>query len=136
LKADVYDYDRRIARYYENIRSRPDLLENCGYSVEMPGMVEGFSGISHRFDILARKHGPIVVEVVKPHRPADEVTVLSLYMKIIDISNILAPSKVFLVTSSKLSPMGRKLAQEYKIIVIEARKTATFAEKFKKQVAP
>jgi site-specific recombinase XerD len=28
LKADVYDYDRRIARYYENIRSRPDLLDS------------------------------------------------------------------------------------------------------------
>jgi hypothetical protein len=126
---------QRLSYKEEAISSAREILESCGYLVESPKILKGRSGVSHKFDILAKgENGSIVVEFLEPHL-ADEIAVIALYAKIIDIRDILNPSKILLVAPSKMSQAGKTLAQQYTITVVEAKDKESLTEEFKTHLA-
>jgi len=108
-----------------------EILAEYGYLVESPKRLEGLSGTTHKFDILAKsRNGSITVDFLEPHL-ADEAAVVALYAKIIDTKNLLNPAKIFLVTLQKISQAGKNLAQQYEFTVLEAKDRESFTKEFK-----
>jgi hypothetical protein len=99
-----------------------DLLEKQGFKVESPAFLQGKSGANHYFDIVIRK-GPGVerVSVIDLASSSggtiSEQPVIALFAKIFDVS----PDDAYLIALPKISENGKKMAQLYKIHVIEAK---------------
>jgi transposase-like protein len=96
-------------------------LEKEGYSVEIPGYLEGASGATHRFDMVASDtklpiKNALVIDVALSDTIVEEHPVISLFAKNFDTGT--SPS--IMVAVPKLSESGKKLAELYKINVIEA----------------
>jgi len=98
-----------------------DFLEKEGYSVEIPGYLEGASGTTHRFDIVASDtklptKNVLVIDVASSDTIVEEHPVISLFAKNFDTG----ASPSIMIAVPKLSESGKKLAELYKINVIEA----------------
>ena len=113
-----------------------EILAEHGYLVESPKRLEGESGTTHKFDILAKsKNNSIIIEYLEPHLP-DEAAVIALYAKIIDVRSTLKNlSKTFLIAPSKMSQTGKTLAKQYLITVIEAKEKETLTKELKTHLA-
>ena len=89
--------------------------------VETPGLLRGKSGANHSFDIVAYhadKSQPIVVDLAMSTGPiVSEQPVIALFAKIFDVS----PDKSYLIAIPKLSENGKRMAELYKILAIEAK---------------
>jgi len=89
--------------------------------VESPGLLEGKSGANHSFDIVAYKADKsqaIVVDLAMSTGTAvSEQPVIALFAKIFDVS----PEKSYLIAIPKLSENGKRMAELYKILAIEAK---------------
>jgi hypothetical protein len=89
--------------------------------VESPGLLKGKSGANHSFDIVAYeedKSQAIVVDLAMSTGTVfSEQPVIALFAKIFDVS----PEKSYLIAIPKLSENGKKMAELYKILVIEAK---------------
>ena len=109
-----------------------EILAEHGYLVESPKRLEGESGTTHKFDILAKsKNNSIIIEYLEPHLP-DEAAVIALYAKIIDVRSTLKNlSKTFLIAPSKMSQTGKTLAKQYEFIVLEVKDRESFTKEFK-----
>lgn len=100
-----------------------EFLQNRGFHVESPGFLKGKSGASHIFDIIASsggKAGRIVVIDIASSPTGDvvsEQSVISMFAKVFDVN----PNKACLITFPRMSENGRKLAELYKIKLIEAK---------------
>jgi transcription elongation factor Elf1 len=99
-----------------------EFLEERGFKVETPGFLKGASGTSHLFDIAASKEDfssyVVVCDVASSNDDVvAEQPVIGLFAKVYDV----APDKVCLVAVPKMNENGRKLANLYKINLIEAR---------------
>jgi len=105
-------------------------LEHLGYKVEMPGILTGSSGATHRFDLVASKSDEInpgeavVVDAVASKDELDEAPIASMFAKIFDVK----PKDAILIAIPRLKEEGRKLAQLYKIKTIEAEEVKEAAE--------
>jgi hypothetical protein len=89
--------------------------------VESPGLLKGKSGANHSFDIVAYeadKSQAIVVDLaMSTETVVSEQPVIALFAKIFDVS----PEKSYLIAIPKLSENGKKMAELYKILAIEAK---------------
>jgi transcription elongation factor Elf1 len=99
-----------------------DLLGKQGFKVESPAFLKGKSGANHFFDIMIRKGADLervaVIDLASSSEgPVSEQPVIALFAKIFDVS----PDDAYLVALPKMSENGKKMAQLYKIHVIEAK---------------
>ena len=89
--------------------------------VESPGLLKGKSGANHSFDIVAYEAGKSQVIVLdlamSTGTVVSEQPVIALFAKIFDVS----PEKAYLIAIPKLSENGKKMADLYKILAIEAK---------------
>lgn len=99
-----------------------ELFRSRGFDVESPGFLKGKSGASHMFDIAASKdgiaHHVFVLDLATS--TADDVSeqsIIAMFAKVYDVG----PDRSFLVAIPKMSENGRKLADLYKISLIEAK---------------
>jgi len=98
-----------------------EFLIKEGLIVESPGLLKGKSGANHSFDIVAyktEKSQPIVVDLaMSTETVVSEKPVIALFAKIFDVS----PEKSYLIAIPKLSENGKRMAELYKILAIEAK---------------
>jgi predicted RNA-binding Zn-ribbon protein involved in translation (DUF1610 family) len=97
-------------------------LEQLQYKVFMPGKLIGESGTEHQFSITALKDSggmneTIVLDMISSNTVVDETVVAALFAKIFDTK----PTKAFLIAIPRISENGKKMAQLYKINIIEAK---------------
>lgn len=99
-----------------------EFLQNRGFHVESSGYLKGKSGASHIFDIVAssgeRVKKIVVIDIAfSPKEGAvSEQSIISMFAKVFDV----APNEACLIAIPKMSANGRKLADLYKIKLIEA----------------
>jgi hypothetical protein len=99
-----------------------ELLVNQGFTVESPAFLKGKSGANHGFDIVARKGADTqrvtVIDVATSSEGIiSEQPVIALFAKIFDVS----PGDAYLVAIPRITENGKKMAQLYKIQVVEAK---------------
>jgi transcription elongation factor Elf1 len=99
-----------------------DFLQKRGFQVESPGFLKGKSGASHMFDIVASLDDKvkriIVIDIAssKKENVVSEQSVISMFAKVFDTT----PNRACLIAIPRMSENGRKLADLYKIKLIEA----------------
>jgi transcription elongation factor Elf1 len=99
-----------------------ELFQKFGFSVESPGFLKGKSGASHMFDVAAsqRVNTPHVIVIdlaTSADNAVSEQSIIAMFAKVYDV----APDKACLIAIPRMSDNGRKLADLYKIELIEAR---------------
>jgi transcription elongation factor Elf1 len=99
-----------------------EFLEKRDFKVETPGFLKGASGTSHTFDITASKEeiSKYVAVFDIATSTGDFVTeqpVIALFAKVYDV----APDKACLVAIPRTNESGKKLANLYKINLVEAK---------------
>jgi transcription elongation factor Elf1 len=138
---------KEAGAHYMLVAPVREFLQNRGFHVESPGFLKGKSGASHIFDIIAsseEKAKKLVVTVKRTPSGKEEVStssdektkeiividiassqtegvvseqsIISMFAKVFDV----APNKACLIAIPKMSENGRKLADLYKIKLIEA----------------
>jgi len=122
---DIYAFSLNKSRIDEIKRNIIDitplekLLKDTGLNVEIPGFVTGTSGVTHRFDLVARSprvtEKVVLIDIDVNPSEAKHRAVVSLYAKLMDVRNALA---VF-ITVPKLGEKTRSLAASYGIHCIE-----------------
>jgi hypothetical protein len=100
-----------------------EFLEERGFKVENPGFLEGKSGVKHMFDIVARGKGTarhiIIIQLATSltDEPVSEQSMIEMFAKVYDS----ASDKAFLIAIPKINETGKRLANLYKIGLIEAK---------------
>ncbi len=127
ILTDIYSYilnkeaEAEVRRGIILLTPIAEALRKAGFSVESPGFVQGTSGATHQFDIVASKtvggtKSFIGIGVASSTIEVDEQPVISLFAKIFDTH----PAQAILVVIPKLGETGRRMADLYKIKVVEA----------------
>ncbi|MGP3667912.1 MAG: hypothetical protein ACKD6N_07445 [Candidatus Bathyarchaeota archaeon] len=134
----IFTLDERVAEEIKGgmliLSSIGGFLEKLGFKIESPGFLRGESGVSHKFDVVARKDNisvPLVLDIVVSESSVTEFPLLGLYAKVLDVSKALP----FLVVVPAISEEGRKLASTYKINLIEAKDPQEIVEKLNAKVS-
>jgi hypothetical protein len=109
-----------------------NFLSKEGWKVYSPLIIKGKSGAEHSFDIAAyrenKKEKPIVFDVaISSEKFVSEQPVIALFAKIFDVS----PQKSILISVPQLNINGKKMADLYKIDIIEAKNKKFLIEKLK-----
>ena len=99
-----------------------EFLAENGFQVEGPAFLKGKSGANHMFDIVARKKDAAEkVTVIDLATSADadvtEQPVIALFAKMFDVS----PENAYLIAIPKMNDNGRRMAELYKIHLIEVK---------------
>lgn len=126
---DVYSYSlneavmKEAGAHYVLITPVREFLQERGLRVESPGFLKGKSGASHIFDIVAFANedaveGILVIDIASSasEDAVSEQSVISMFAKVFDV----APSAACLIAIPRISENGRRLAELYKIKLIEA----------------
>jgi transcription elongation factor Elf1 len=125
---DVYSYNLNEAMvkdagaHYMLVAPVREFLQKQGFQVESPGFLKGKSGASHMFDIVASSNKKakriIVIDIASSttENAVSEQSVISMFAKVFDTT----PNKACLIVIPKMSENGKKLADLYKIKLIEA----------------
>jgi len=118
------------------IKPLRDFLHERGYRTESPGTLIGVSNVEHAFDILAFGGGSdeevLAVDFALSEEPIDEVKVISMFAKVYDAN----PFKSVLVAFPKLTADARKLAERYKLGVVETNDVKDIWKKMREVVPP
>lgn len=125
---EVYAYtlsDRMTAyvRKLSNLRTLAESLISAGYEVHFVESLEGISGGRHSFDLVAyRSRGEGKFRVVvdlheKPEGEVDGSIIISMFAKVLDVK----PDKAICVAIPSLSDVGKNLAKQYNIEVVEGK---------------
>ena len=128
LYEDVFSYSlsedvvREAALGWILVAPIKEFLESRGFEVESPGFLKGKSGTSHMFDLTASSDGEdqkvTVFDVAASTGDVvSEQVVIAMFAKVYDA----APERAYLVAIPKMSEDGSRLAELYKIKVIEAK---------------
>ena len=128
LYEDVFSYSlsedvvREAALGWILIAPIKEFLESRGFEVESPGFLKGKSGTNHMFDLTASRDGKgqKITAIDLAASTADVVSeqvIIAMFAKVYDVT----PDKAYLVAIPKISKDGSKLAELYKIKVIEAK---------------
>ena len=123
---DVYSYslDQGVAKEagagYIMVAPLRSFFQNMGFNVVTPGFLKGKSGASHMFDIAAWKGGVprrvIVIDLATSVEDAvSEQAIIAMFAKVYDV----APDRAVLIAIPRMNANGRKLAELYKIELIE-----------------
>lgn len=114
-----------------NIGINKFLTEN-GWKVKSSAKINGKSGAEHSFDIIAFKKSESkevnVIDIAISEEMVAEQPVVALFAKIFDVS----PKKSILIAIPKINDNGKKMAELYKIQIIEAKDQTQVVEKLKK----
>jgi len=107
-------------------------LEELSYKVEVPGILQGSSGASHTFNLVAskikeNKEKTIALDISLSTSTVSEQSVITLFAKIFDTH----PSESFLIVMPTLSEKGKKLAELYGVKVIEGKNVEEIINKLK-----
>jgi len=125
---NIYSYSlneavmKEAGVHYMLVAPVREFLQNHGFHVESPGFLKGKSGASHIFDIIAssdeRAKKIVVIDIASsPTGDAvSEQSIISMFAKVFDV----IPHKACLIAIPKMSDNGRKLADLYKVKLIEA----------------
>lgn len=107
------------------------VFEEYQYKVEMPGLVLGRSGANHRFDVVATKGASevVVLDLIASEKAIDEVPVAAMYAKIFDVT----PAQSLLVAIPSLSEKAKRLANLYRITIIEAENSQSAADQIREK---
>jgi len=112
---------------------REFLAEN-GFEVESPAFLKGKSGANHMFDIAARKgktpQKVTVIDLAMAGEGVSEQPVIALFAKIFDV----APGTAYLIAIPKMSENGKKMAELYKIKIIEAENSREAIRKLEEEL--
>ncbi len=121
-----YSLDRALLKeagvHYMLVAPVKAFFHSRGFKVESPGFLKGKSGASHIFDIIAspkeatKKVIAIDVASSQTGGAVSEQSIISMFAKIFDV----APYKSCLIAIPRMSDNGKKLADLYKIKLIEA----------------
>ena len=125
---DVYSYvlnneaRQEAAGSWVLIAPIMDFLIERGFEVERPAFLKGKSGANHMFDIIARKGTAkkeitVVDLAASTESEVSEQPVIALFAKIFDVS----PNYAYLIAIPKMNDNGKKMAELYKIRVVDAR---------------
>lgn len=91
-------------------------LTKLGYEAVTPFVMKGNSGVEHAFDmLLTRGDRRIAMDILTSDKPILQIEVIKEYVKILD-----AKVDLYLVVIPELSEDARKLAESYKVNVIES----------------
>ena len=105
------------------------VLSKKGWKVQSPAVIRGKSGADHSFDLIGYKESKkekIVIDVaISSEKSVSEQPIIALFAKIFDV----APKKSLLICIPKLNNNGKKMAELYKIDVIEAKNKKSLLEK-------
>ncbi|MEM3737639.1 MAG: hypothetical protein QXJ75_06120 [Candidatus Bathyarchaeia archaeon] len=94
-------------------------LKSAGYSVENSGRIQGKSGVSHQFDLVATKGDEkLLVDVACSEVEVDIQPVITMFAKTYDIA---PPSRAILVAMPSLSNAAKQLANLYQIAFVEGK---------------
>jgi hypothetical protein len=104
------------------VRPLKDFLNERGYQSTSPGKMEGESNVEHVFDFVAYSGNPsegvLVIDFVVSDSPVGEDHVASMFAKVYDTT----PLRAVLIVFPELTRDARKLAEQYKINVVETKK--------------
>jgi len=124
---DVYSYTLREEARLEAplgwvlVAPIKELLAESGLEVQGPAFVKGKSGANHMFDVVAKSKDASKLTVVDLATSTEDVVseqpVIALFAKIFDVS----PDTAYLVAIPRMNENGKKMAELYKIQVVEAR---------------
>jgi len=125
---DVYSYSlsedvmQEAALSWTLVAPIREFLESSGFKVESPGFLKGRSGTSHMFDVTASRGGKdrnitVIDLAASAGDVVTEQIVIAMFAKVYDS----APDRACLVAIPKMSKDGRRLAELYKIKLIEAK---------------
>ncbi|MFB0558405.1 MAG: hypothetical protein ACETVY_04730 [Candidatus Bathyarchaeia archaeon] len=111
-----------------------DFLHERGYRTESPGVLLGESNVSHSFDIIAcgggREDGVLVMDFVISDEPIGESKVVSMFAKVFDTT----PLKSILVAFPGVTNDAKRLAEQYKIEIVESNNVKTIWKDLRKVI--
>jgi ribosomal protein S27AE len=139
---DVYSYvvDKATANEFSRevlfLAPLRKILEETGFKVEDSPVVQGVSGTSHSFDLIGSKtqgkaKTMITLDMALSDKVCGEENVISVFAKSFDVS----PTKSILVAVPALSDTARKLADLYKVGIIEGRTPEEIAQIFRETLS-
>ena len=120
-----------------NLRTLAEGLTSIGYDVHFVESLEGVSGGKHSFDLVAYKvEGKKQIRVVidlyeKAEGEVDGSIIISMFAKVLDVK----PDKAVCVAIPALSDVGRNLAKQYNIEVVEGKNSQEAAEYLSQKLA-
>ncbi|MHC1586743.1 MAG: TackOD1 domain-containing metal-binding protein [Candidatus Hecatellaceae archaeon] len=103
-----------------NLKLLADGLTSLGYDVHFIESLEGLSGSKHNFDLVAYKaegnrQVRIVIDLYSNDREIDGSVIISMFAKVLDVK----PDRAVCVAIPSLSDVGKNLAKQYNIEVVE-----------------
>ncbi len=116
LSEEVSPYVKKL----NNLKVLAEVITAAGYEVHLIESIEGLSGSKHTFDIVAYKHEggkqrKIVIDLYESTSEVDGSLVISVFAKVLDTN----PDMAIFVAIPSLSEVGRNLAKQYNIEVVE-----------------
>lgn len=118
-----YQFSREgIERISDRLVVAPvrEFLQKRGYQTASPGTLIGESEVRHGFDIIAYgrepEEGVLVIDFAVSDSPEEEDKVIEMFAKVFDAN----PLKSILIAFPGLTGDARKLAEKYKIAVVES----------------
>ena len=123
-----------IAQITDRLVVKPliDFLRDRGYTTESPGGLLGESNVEHSFDIIAysrgRDEGVLAMDFVVSDVPIGESKVVSMFAKVYDTT----PLKSILVAFPGVTQNARRLAEQYKIDLVESSNVKTIWKELRK----
>ncbi|MEM2815701.1 MAG: hypothetical protein QW056_00410 [Candidatus Bathyarchaeia archaeon] len=113
-----------------------EFLKGVGFEVEAPAFLRGRSGANHMFDLVAtmgaEKKCLMVMDVAtSPEGLVPEQPIIALFAKVFDVS----PDIAYLIAIPKLNENGKKMAELYKINIIEAKDAKEITTVLKEKLA-
>jgi hypothetical protein len=113
-----------------------EFLHERGYKTDSPGVIRGQSEVDHSFNIVAFSSGPdegvLVVDFYLSDEPIGEEQVKNMFAKIYDTT----PLKSILVAFPQLTDDARRLAEQYKINIVETTKIENLWKKLIRVIPP
>lgn len=110
------------------------LLKSAEYGVESPGKIQGKSGGSHIFDVVAaRGEERLLIDVVRSEGEVDEQPVITMFAKMFDLP---PPSRGILVAIPNLNKTARQLTNLYQITVVEGKDAEEVTGKLRETLKP
>jgi len=113
-----------------------EFLHERGYHTVSPGTIVGESEVRHSFDIVAYgtepQEGVLVADFVVSDKPVGEEKIIAMFAKVFDTN----PLKSILIAFPGLTKNARRLAEQYKIDVVESGDISSLFKKLLSVVPP
>ena len=134
---DVYSYvldktaETEFSRESLFLAPIKEMMKEAGYQLDSSNMAPGVSGTSHLFDLVGSKtkadrRTVLTIDIIVCDKACNEEHVISVFAKTFDV----APTGSILIAIPGLSDKARKLAELYKLKVIEGEKPEEIVQRF------